>query len=208
MTQPVHVLGAGGHAKAVIATLRAAGREVAAVWDDDPAREGAVLLGVPVRGPIAACPRDSEVVLAIGANDVRARLAAELQHRFVTAIHPAAWIDEGVRIGPGTVVFAGAVVQADSIVGAHVIVNLQANVAHDDRIGDFVHLSAGVQLGGGVEVRTGAFLGLGVVVKPGLVVGAWSTVGAGSAVIRPVEEGSTVAGVPARPIRQRLPVGR
>ena len=54
------------------------------------------------------------------------------------------------------------------------------------------------------NVRTGAFLGLGVTVIPGLVVGAWSTVGAGSAVIRPVEEGFTVAGCPARPIRQRL----
>lgn len=205
MTTPVHVLGAGGHAKVVIATLRAAGREVAAVWDDNPAREGTKVLGAPILGPIAGCPRHSEVVLAIGANDLRARLTAELDHQFVTVIHPTASIDEGARIGPGTVILAGAVVQADAILGAHVIVNIQTSVAHDDRVGDFVHLASGVHVGGGVEIRTGAFLGLGVVVKPGLMVGAWSIVGAGAVVIRPVDERSIVAGNPARPIRQRSP---
>jgi sugar O-acyltransferase (sialic acid O-acetyltransferase NeuD family) len=203
----VHVLGAGGHAKVVIATLRAAGRRVVAVWDDDPAREGTTLLGVPIRGPVAGCPRDPEVVLAIGANDVRARLAAELPNPFATVVHPSVPVDEETRIGPGTVVLAGAVVQVGAVVGAHVIVNIQASVSHDTRIGDFAHLSAGVHLGGGAQVRTGAFLGLGVVVKPGLVVGAWATVGAGSVVIRPVEEGTTVVGCPARPIHERTPVG-
>jgi len=204
----VHVFGAGGHGKVVIATLRAMGRTVEGVWDDDRAREGAHVLGVPVLGPIDGCPRRSDVVLAIGANDVRARVAQALDHHFVTVVHPTASIDEGVSIGPGSVILAGAVIQTDAIVGAHVIVNILATVAHDNRLGDFVHLSAGVNLGGGVEVQTGALLGLGAVVIPGQVVGAWSTVGAGSVVIQSVDERSTVFGSPARPIRRGQSITR
>jgi acetyltransferase-like isoleucine patch superfamily enzyme len=55
---------------------------------------------------------------------------------------------------------------------------------------------------GRVTVQEGANLGVGVSVAPGVVIGAWSTVGAGAVVIRDVEPGSTVVGVPARPIRR------
>ena len=43
----VVVLGAGGHAKVVVATLQAAGYGIAAVLDDDPDVWGKLLLGVP-----------------------------------------------------------------------------------------------------------------------------------------------------------------
>jgi len=44
-------------------------------------------------------------------------------------------------------------------------------------------------------------IGLGGQVLPGVRIGAWATVGAGAVVIRPVGEGETVAGCPARIIR-------
>ena len=45
------VVGAGGHAKVVIATVRAAGGDVVAAYDDDQSRWGQKILGVPVKGP-------------------------------------------------------------------------------------------------------------------------------------------------------------
>ena len=43
------VIGAGGHAKVVIATVRAAGGDVAAAYDDDQRRWGESILGVEIR---------------------------------------------------------------------------------------------------------------------------------------------------------------
>jgi len=43
------LFGVSGHAKVVVATLRAAGLDVVAAYDDDPARLGGDVLGVPAR---------------------------------------------------------------------------------------------------------------------------------------------------------------
>lgn len=204
---PVAVIGAGGHAKVVIATLRAAGVAVAAAFDDDAERHGTELLGVPVRGPAAAaaglgCRR---AVLAVGDNRARRRLAAALGAglEWVTVVHPRAWVDPDARLGAGTVVFAGAVVQPGAEIGAHAIVNTAASIDHDCRVGDFAHLGPGCRLCGGVTVGEGALAGVGCAVAPGLTIGAWAVVGAGAAVVRDLPAATTAAGVPARPLVAR-----
>ncbi|HXT88844.1 MAG TPA: hypothetical protein VN714_06265, partial [Trebonia sp.] len=105
----VVVIGAGGHAKVVISTLRAAGHDVTAVFDDNPDRRGTRVLGVEVAGPVASVadyPYESGVI-AIGDNRVRRAIAGQIRLRWLTAIHPGARVDPSARIGPGTVVFAG-----------------------------------------------------------------------------------------------------
>jgi sugar O-acyltransferase (sialic acid O-acetyltransferase NeuD family) len=194
------VVGSGGHAKVVIATARAAGLDVAAIADDDPARWGHRVLGVEVTGPATAVLDDPEqlAVLAIGANRTRQRLAAVARCRFATIVHPGAIVDATVGLGAGTVVFAGTVIQPDAAIGAHAIVNTGASIDHDCAIGDFVHIAPGVRLAGDVALGDGVFLGIGAVAIPGVRVGAWTTVGAGAAVVDDLPEGIVAAGVPAR----------
>jgi sugar O-acyltransferase (sialic acid O-acetyltransferase NeuD family) len=204
------VIGAGGHAKVVVATLQAMGDAPAVVLDDDEARWGGELLGVPVSGPVARLADGpwTRAVLAVGDNRTRQRLARRLagpRLEWATAVHPAAVIDPGVEIAPGAIVFAGAVVQPGTRLGAHAIVNTAATVDHDGAIGGFVHLAPGVHLAGNVTVGEGAFLGVGAAVVPGRTVGAWATVGAGAVVVRDVPEGATVAGVAARTLPSRRP---
>jgi sugar O-acyltransferase (sialic acid O-acetyltransferase NeuD family) len=203
--RPVHVIGAGGHAKVVAATLRAAGYEILQFFDDDPARWGQTMAGgIPIQGPIASAQDHPDIpaVLAIGDNRVRQRLSG-LSLEWLSVVHPRALVEERVTIGPGTVVFAGAILQPEVRIGAHCIVNTAASVDHECMVGDFVHLAPGSRLAGAVTIEEGAMVGIGASIILGVTVGAWSMVGASAAVIRDVPAGITFVGVPARPIEPR-----
>src|SRR5690349_1770312 len=98
-----HVVGAGGHAKVLVATLIAAGYEVEALYDDAKARWGTSVLGRPVLGPKSMLDgRDVPVVLGIGDNAARARIAKERDRQWITAVHPSAIVHPSVVIGAGT----------------------------------------------------------------------------------------------------------
>lgn len=201
----VIIIGAGGHAKVVIATAQAAGITVSGLYDDAPEMAGRFVLGVPVLGTT----RDIDVaeidaaVLAIGNNATRRRLAqAHSGLPWATLIHPAAVVHETARLGPGSVVFAGSVIQPEAEVGAHVIVNTCASVDHDCRIGDFVHIAPGARLAGNVRVGAGSLVGIGSCTAPNTNIGDWSIIGAGGAVTDEIPDGVLAAGVPARVVKR------
>lgn len=199
----VHVIGAGGHAKVVVATIRAAGLDVECAWDDDPRRRGGDVLGAPVRGSVDDVPAGVPIVVAIGSNVVRRDVVARLGAReFCTVAHPSAVVHPSATLGPGTVVFAGAIVQPDARLGAHVIVNTAASVDHDCLVEDFVHVAPGARLAGGVSVREGALFGIGSCALPGVEVGSWAIVGAGGVVVTPIPPRSTAVGCPAKIIER------
>jgi acetyltransferase EpsM len=197
----IAVLGAGGHAEVIVATLHAMGRKVGALFDDSPKNWGANVLGVPICGPIAAV-RDSactRAIIGVGDNHVRKRISHEIEIEWTTAVHPFSWVHPDVTLGPGSVVFAGGIVQAGACIGAHVILNTKASVDHHCHVGDYAHVAV-AHLGGGASIGEGVFLGLGSIVLPGLHVGDWAVVGAGAVVTKNVAPATTVVGIPARPI--------
>lgn len=204
MSKAVVVVGAGGHASVVIATLQAVGTPIVCAVDDDPDRIGGEILGVEIRGPVAAAPDFAgRGVLAIGGNRTRQSLATELELDWIAAIHPQAIVHPSASIGPGSVVFAGAVVQPHTKVGAHAIINTGARVDHDCRIGDFCHIAPGVSLAGGVVLGEGVLMGIGSCAIPGVRVGDWTRVGAGSAVTAELPDSATAVGSPARIVERR-----
>jgi acetyltransferase EpsM len=195
----IAVLGAGGHAAVVVATLHAMGRKVVALFDDSPKNWGNTVLGVPIRGPIAAV-RDSgctRAIIGIGDNHARKRISHEIEIEWTTAVHPFSSVHPDVTLGRGSVVFAGGIVQAGARIGAHVILNTKASVDHHCRVGDYAHIAV-AHLGGGASIGEGGFLALGSVVLPGLHVGDWAVVGAGAVVTKNVAPATTVVGAPAR----------
>src|SRR5262249_61290267 len=64
----IHIIGASGHAKVVIATLEAAGRSIEALYDDDSKKWGQTVLGRKIVGPTSAGPGGAQAIIAIGAN--------------------------------------------------------------------------------------------------------------------------------------------
>ncbi len=206
--EEIVVLGGGGHAKVVIATLLDLGYRIRGIFDDDPEKWHTDLLGIPVIGSLELVYRERfpRAVIAIGDNRIREKIAERFRGllRWEKVIHPRSFVHPSVSIGEGTVIFAGSIIQPDTVIGEHAIINTGATVDHDCRIENFVHLAPGVRLAGGVTIGEGSFLGTGSVVIPNKKVGEWATVGAGGVVIRDIPPYVTVVGVPAKPVKKAL----
>jgi sugar O-acyltransferase (sialic acid O-acetyltransferase NeuD family) len=202
--EKVYILGGGGHAKVVIATLRAAGFTRLQVLDDNELRRGQRVLDVPITGPLTAITKADipQAIIAIGDNRKRREIAKRFDRvTWLSVVHPTACIDRTATLGPGGVVFAGAIIQPETRIGAHAIINTGATIDHDCRIGDYAHLAPGCHLCGNVELGEGALLGVGSAIIPGKHVGAWTTVGAGAVIVNDLPSGVIAVGNPAQSSR-------
>lgn len=201
----VAVVGAGGHARVVIAALRASGTEILGVFDDAPARETNTFEGLRIIGLVERLlDLSAPVHIAIGSNSVRREIAGRLgKRRWARVVHPSAVIDQDSEVLAGTLIGMGALVQIGVRIGTHTIINTGVIIEHDCSIGDFCHLAPGSILAGAASVEDGAFLGLGARVLPGVRIGRDAVVGAGAVVTRDVAAGATVVGVPARTMKDR-----
>lgn len=201
----VAVVGAGGHARVVIAALRASGAEILGVFDDAPAGETGTFEGLRIMGVVERL-RDlsAPVHIALGSNSVRREIAGRLGERhWSSVVHPSAVIDQDSEVLAGTLIGMGALIQVGACIGNHTIINTGVIIEHDCSVGDFCHLAPGSILAGAVRVEDGAFLGLGARVLPGVRIGRDAVVGAGAVVTRDVAAGATVVGVPARTLKDR-----
>jgi sugar O-acyltransferase (sialic acid O-acetyltransferase NeuD family) len=202
------ILGAGGHARVVADALLALGQRVRGFIDSDPARHGALLLGVPVLGgdDVLESVSPSQVLLvngigSAGSMETRRRVYAAAKARgfsFATVVHPAALVAPSARLSEGVQVLARAVVQPLAVVGENSIVNTGAIVEHDVIIGSHVHVSPGCVLAGEVRVGDRTHIGVGAVVIQQMIIGSGSFVAAGAVVVANVAESTRVIGVPAR----------
>lgn len=195
------IYGAGGHAKVIISLLKDLGIEITAIFDDDPLKKSISNLN------ILGCydryiHQDQPIILAIGENLTRRRLAKMVGHPFANAFHNSCLIDSAVQFGLGNVVMHRAVIQVDSNIGNHCIINTGALIDHDCRIADFVHIGPGAVLCGNVMVGACTLIGAGSVVIPNVIIGKNCIIGAGSVVTKNIPDNTTVCGNPARIIKQ------
>ncbi len=207
----VVLLGGGGHACVVAEIARLAGWVPKGLLDDNmrpPASDEP--MSVPRLGALSG-ERSLELLgeywwlLALGGLAQRRELLDTIADHFpqaaqraATVVHPSAWVSPASTIGAGVVIGAGAVVNPCAFVADHVIINTGAVVEHDVQVGTNAHIAPQAMLGGGARVGADALVGGGAVVLPGITVGPGATVGAGAVVTKPVGEGQTVVGTPAR----------
>ncbi|WP_299221992.1 acetyltransferase [uncultured Alistipes sp.] len=185
----MYLYGASGHAKVIIDLLEAQGIPIDALYDDRAS--SSELFGYPILRPVRV---EGPLIVSIGDNAVRKRIAEARSCAFGTAIHLSAVVSPRAAIGAGTVVMQGAVVQSDARIGRHCIVNTGATVDHECTIGDYAHISPNASLCGNVSVGEGTQIGAGSVVVPGIRIGKWSLVCAGSVVTRDIPDYCVAAG--------------
>lgn len=197
----IYLIGAGGHAKVILAILEELGRKCLGIYDDDEKLWGTAFHDVPVAGAVSELPDREETcaVIAIGDNKVRRQIAQRFSNvRWERLVHPHSFVHKSVKTGAGSVIITGAIVHPDTAIGEHTIINTAATIGHDCRIGGFCHIAGGCHIGGGVSVGDNSFLGLGTNVIPKVSIAPDTTIGAGSVVIKDISASGTYVGVPAR----------
>ena len=198
----MYLFGASGHAKVIIDSLKASGKQISGLFDDNP--EVKELLEYRVFGSFEAERLgDEELIISVGLNKIRKKIVEKLPTdiSYGKTIHPSAIISEYASIGEGTVVMQGVVIQSSVSIGKHCIINTTASVDHDCIIEDYVHISPNATLCGAVSVGEGSQVGAGSVVIPGIKIGKWSLVAAGAVVMKDVPDNVLVLGNPARVVK-------
>lgn len=199
------ILGAGGHARVLLETLRALG--VPVIGFIAPSSEGSRLGDVPwLGGDAALLGLDESVQLVNGvgsAGSAQRRAAVHAMGeaaglRFRTLVHPRAIVDGSAELGAGAQILAGSLVGVAARIGADVIVNSGAIVEHDCVVGAHTHIASAAVLAGDVSIGESTHIGLGARVIQGVTIGSACVIGAGAVVLDDVPDGATAVGVPAR----------
>jgi sugar O-acyltransferase (sialic acid O-acetyltransferase NeuD family) len=211
MKNPIIIVGAGGLGREILTLLKALPEWEPMSFLDDNHQTSSAISGLPVLGPIANAKTllkpNLAAVIAIGDPKVKAQVAARLSEAalyFPVLIHPNAVLmnKDTIRLGAGTVIGAGVILTTDISIGNHVLININTTVGHDVTIGDHSSIMPGVNIAGAVSAGESVLIGAGANIRNGIRLGNRSNIAMGAAVIRNVEPGQTVAGIPAKPLSQ------
>lgn len=116
-------------------------------------------------------------------------------------VHPSVILHrESAQIARGVVICAGVVGTVNVRLDEFSMVNLCCTLGHEAHVGRCAVLNPTVNLSGGVDVGEEALVGTGAQVLQYVTIGRAATVGAGACVVSDVTAGSTVVGVPAKPL--------
>lgn len=192
--------GASGHCKVIIDILEMNNEKIFKIIDDNP-KYNNILSKKIINSNEFVISKSHILIICIGNNFIRKKLAVKLKVKFKKAIHPNALISKYSIIGDGTVVMAGVIINADSKIGQHCIINTGSVIEHDCNIHNFVHVCPNVSLGGGVEIQEGTQIGIGATIIHGIKVGKWAIIGAGSIIIKDVPDFAIVVGNPGKIIK-------
>lgn len=110
----------------------------------------------------------------------------------------------GVNITLGREVFinVGCVIldSAPVVIGDGTLIGPHAQILCADHHRDPVKRRAGIEIAHPITIGADVWIGAGAILCPGVTVGDGAIIGAGAVVTKDVNAGSTVAGVPARPV--------
>jgi sugar O-acyltransferase (sialic acid O-acetyltransferase NeuD family) len=204
------ILGAGGLGREVLAWARQSEGHgvdwaIKGFLDDNAQALSGFRTPAPWIGTIRDHqPSEDEVfICAVGNPAIKRRCYEIIEARgghFISLIHRTAILGDSVELSPGVILCPYSIVSGYSSLGKGVIVNLHASVDHDASVGDWSQINCHCDVTANARIGREVWLSSHVTVAPGVSVGDGAYLGVGAAVLRNVEPGTKVFGVPARRI--------
>jgi sugar O-acyltransferase (sialic acid O-acetyltransferase NeuD family) len=197
----MYLYGASGHCKVVLDILLENKEfDIEGVLDNNPKLESIFNTTVFKTSKLNSI-ENKQLIITIGDNQTRKKIANSLAVSYLKAIHPKSIISGLAKINEGTVVMAGAIINPDAVVGKHCIINSGAVIEHDCTIDDFVHISPNATLAGNVSVGEGSHIGINASVIQNIKIGKWAIIGAGAVIINDIPDFAVVVGNPGKIIK-------
>jgi sugar O-acyltransferase (sialic acid O-acetyltransferase NeuD family) len=194
MTNPLLLVGGGGHCRSCIDVIEQEGIFTIAGIVDVPEKKQQTVLGYPVIGADADLPEliksFPNVLITLGqikSPTRRMELYEDLKRigaRFPVIQSPLAHVSSHAQVGEGTIVMHHALINAGAKVGRNCIINTKSLVEHDAVIEDHCHISTGAIINGGATIGTGSFFGSGSVSAEYVSIPAFSFIKAQSLIAR------------------------
>lgn len=113
--------------------------------------------------------------------------------------YQAGW---NVTFGHGNIICSGNIFTTDIKVGNHNIFNLGNTIGHDVNIGNYCVINPGCHISGGATIEDACLIGTGAIILENITIGTGATVGGGAVVTKDVPPGTTVVGIPAKPLNK------
>ena len=207
------ILGAGGHAKSVIDTLRQLKCFEIVGMLDKKEKIGNTIEGIPIIGADKDMLQYYEQgikcmfigVGSLGDTKLRCRLydeAKKIGFKFPSIIDTTAIVSSNVIVDEGCYIGKGSVINTGSRIGKQCIVNTGAIVEHDCNIDEFVHIGPRAVLSGNVQVGAHTHIGVNSTVIQGIHIGEHTLIGAGSVVVKDIGSYKKAYGNPCKVVEE------
>jgi sugar O-acyltransferase (sialic acid O-acetyltransferase NeuD family) len=202
-SKKVIIVGAGGHAAELDEYIRFANRvnedviELIGLIDDDLEAWERYRFNSPFLGSISEHIIRNDVHYLIGIANINYRGPITKQFieagaKFLTFIHPSAYISESATIGRGTVIAPNVSVGPMAVIGEFNTINARCSIGHDSIIEDFNFLSPNVCFSGHTHIGSYNLFGINSATIPSVEIGNRNKVMAGMVLNKNVGDGETV----------------
>lgn len=208
----IYLLGIGRNTPVLIDLAEQSNYKIIGLFHFNEERTGESDYGFSILGSFSDLLSRSSLegmnfLLTMGDNKIRLELSARIRGKGGTLpsiIHPTAIVsrftkvEDGVCIGPYSIVQANSCIQRDTIVLSGV------NISHDTNIGIGCFIAGGAIIGAHTTLGESVFIGQGTLIISLKVdrIGNNAYIGAGSLVTHSIPDGDIVAGRPAKSIKK------
>ena len=184
---------------------------VAGFIDDDNSLWGNTINDLPVKGGFEWLKENGgNISICLVANphekqDLVKSLKSIEAIKFPLVIAPGSYVSQYVEWGEGCLVaHAYNYITVNIRFGDFIFINCGNGIGHDVEIGDYTTVYSHIDISGEVRIGSHCVIGSGVTINPGVRIGNNVIVGSGSVVVRDIPDNVTVAGVPAKVIREHV----
>lgn len=205
------ILGTGGNCIDILESITESKSMVCVGFlDDNQENWGKKIHGINIIGPLSAAPELPDswfLVNGIGSSAnywEKEMIIAKTQfanERFMSVIHPTAWVSKSTQVGNDVVILANVTVASNVRIGNHVIILPNSVISHDVVIEDYSIVTSGVCISGGVHVGRSCYIGTNSAIIENVSIGSYSLVGMGSIVLESIPDKTIVVGNPSRKLR-------